>query len=153
MDRRELFAGLGAQARALLAAEGPREETAANLCRLLRERVPHYDWVGFYLVRPGKKLVLGPYAGAPTEHRTIGFGRGVCGQAAEKRETIVVQDVCAESNYLACSTAVKSEIVVPVFKEGELAAVIDIDSHRPAPFTPEDSGFLEQLCAGLGVLF
>jgi GAF domain-containing protein len=128
---------------------------AQAVCDLLRDRVPHYDWVGFYLVDPGspRELVLGPFAGEPTEHVRIAFGRGICGQAAEREETFVVQDVSEQINYLSCSVHVKSEIVLPVFKDGELVGELDIDSHAVAPFTDADESFLEAVCDAVAVLF
>ncbi|RLF89910.1 GAF domain-containing protein [Thermococci archaeon] len=112
-----------------------------RVCELLRE-IPHYQWVGFYLVR-GEELVLGPFSGEPTEHVRIPFGLGVCGRAAKEKRILVVQDVSKESNYLACSPKVKSEIVLPVFKEGEIIGELDIDSHYLSPFSDEDVSFLE----------
>ena len=117
-----------------------------RLCDLLRERVPHYDWFGFYLTVPGRReLALGPFSGEPTEHTRIPFGRGICGQAAEREQTFVVQDVDAVENYLSCSIHVKSEIVVPVFEEDRVVGEIDIDSHVKEPFTESDNLFLEAL--------
>jgi GAF domain-containing protein len=117
--------------------------------------VPHYHWVGFYLVEQleKKELLLGPFAGDPTEHVRIPIGRGICGQAAEGRETMIVQDVSLESNYLACSPSVKAEIVVPILKDGALLGLLDIDSQFKAPFSVEDQAFLEQVCELLAVLF
>jgi L-methionine (R)-S-oxide reductase len=110
--------------------------------------VPYYDWVGFYCVDSSKnELVLGPFVGEPTEHVCIPFGKGLCGQAAERKETVIVQDVTKEPNYLACSPHVKSEIVVPVIKTGRLVGVLDIDSHTRSAFTAEDKRFLEPVCA------
>ena len=125
-------------------------------CVLLAERMPHYDWVGFYLVDPDaeRELKLGPYVGAPTDHVRIPFGRGICGQAAERRETFVVDDVSKESNYLSCSIHVKSEIVVPLFDSaGALVGQIDIDSHTVGAFGEEDREFLEEVCGVLSGLF
>jgi GAF domain-containing protein len=118
-----------------------------QICEILKTGVTHYDWVGFYLVEGCEELVLGPFSGAPTEHTEIGFGQGICGQAAERGETFVVQDVTKEKNYLSCSPTVKSEIVVPIFKEGKLVGELDIDSHEKAPFTQEDEEFLKNVCA------
>lgn len=117
-----------------------------RICHLLKERIGHYDWVGFYISRDGE-LVLGPYVGQPTEHTRIAFGKGICGQVAEKKQTMVIQDVSAEDNYLSCSIDVQSEIVVPVLKDGRFVAELDIDSHSPAPFQDDDRIFLEQVCA------
>ena len=98
---------------------------------MLKGKVEHYDWVGFYLVdeTAAHQLVLGPFVGDLTDHVEIAFGQGVCGQAAEIGQTFVVQDVMAETNYLSCSDSVKSEIVVPIFKDGHLVGELDIDSH------------------------
>ncbi|MGQ9561741.1 MAG: GAF domain-containing protein [Candidatus Oleimicrobiaceae bacterium] len=116
------------------------------ICNLLKEQVRHYDWVGFYLVgNTPDLLVLGPFAGEPTEHVRIPFGRGVCGQAAARKETVVVQDVSQEQNYLACSLHVKSEIVVPLLREGRVLGELDIDSHTLAAFGEHDRCFLEAI--------
>ena len=138
-----------------LVAEAPDRDGALQaVCELLRERVGHYDWVGFYLADGAAgTLTLGPYAGEPTEHVEIPFGRGVCGQAAERRETFVAQDVSKETNYLSCSPAVRSEIVVPVMKAGEVVAELDIDSHVVSPFTPADRALLETVADVVAGLF
>ncbi|MBT4511479.1 MAG: GAF domain-containing protein [Chloroflexi bacterium] len=130
-----------------------REEALQEICTLLRSRVDHYDWVGIYLVKGERSLVLGPYDGAATEHTEIAFGQGICGQAAEREQTYVVQDVNKETNYLSCSVHVKSEIVVPVFKDGQVIGELDIDSHQLAPFTDQEREYLEKLCAMVGELF
>ncbi len=115
-----------------------------DICNLLKENVAHYDWVGFYF-RNGTKeeLKLGPYAGAPTDHTIIPFGKGICGQVAVSNENFVVPDVQAQDNYIACSITVKAEIVVPLFVNGENIGQIDIDSNTPDPFTEADEKFLE----------
>lgn len=125
-----------------------------SICNLLKTEVAHYDWVGFYRVDPAapQELVLGPFAGAPTDHVRIPFGKGICGQAAEREETFVIQDVSQETNYLSCSLHVKSEIVVPVFKNGKIAGELDIDSHQLAPFTAEDQRFLKQVAEAVGTI-
>jgi len=119
-----------------------------EICDLLHRSVLHYDWVGFYLVDPAEErmLQLGPYTGAPTDHVRIPFGRGICGQAADTLNTYVVQDVNKEDNYLSCSPFVKSEIVLPVIKDGVLLGELDIDSHTVSPFTPGDEAFLQRVC-------
>ena len=121
------------------------DELLLEICRLLKEKIYHYDWVGFYLLKQGE-LVLGPYSGAPTEHIRIQVGKGICGQVAEKRKTMIVQDVTTEDNYISCSLDVQSEIVVPVLKDGKFLAELDIDSHSPAPFSQDDVLFLENIC-------
>ncbi|WP_420320432.1 GAF domain-containing protein [Flagellimonas sp.] len=123
-------------------------ESVANrlqaVCTLLRDSVDYYDWVGFYFKNGDKEeLKLGPYAGEPTDHTIIPFGKGICGQVALSNENFVVPDVTAQDNYIACSITVKSEIVIPLFKNGENIGQIDIDSNTPDPFTQEDERFLE----------
>ncbi len=115
-----------------------------EVCELLKAEIPHYDWVGFYF-RNGEKeeLKLGPYAGAPTDHTIIPFGKGICGQVAVSNANFVVPDVAAQDNYIACSITVKAEIVVPLFVNGENIGQIDIDSNTPDPFTEADERFLE----------
>ncbi|MEX2442335.1 MAG: GAF domain-containing protein [Alkalispirochaeta sp.] len=120
------------------------------VCDLLQREVPHYDWFGFYIAVPEERmLVLGPYQGASTDHVRIPYGRGICGQAAERMDTCVVDDVSAQDNYLACSIHVRSEIVVPVFSGDTVIAEIDIDSHTAAAFTGDDRAFLEKLAVSV----
>tara|TARA_R110002051_G_scaffold98438_1_gene168606 strand:- start:78 stop:530 length:453 start_codon:yes stop_codon:yes gene_type:complete len=115
-----------------------------QICELLKESIPHYDWVGFYFKNGDKpELKLGPYAGAPTDHIIIPFGKGICGQVAVSNQNFVVPDVKAQDNYIACSITVKAEIVIPLFVNGENVGQIDIDSNTPDPFTEEDERFLE----------
>ena len=148
------FKTLLAQIRARLAGAGGRDDKLQAICTQLRDTVPHYDWVGFYLVDPEtpRELVLGPYAGAPTEHTRIPFGRGICGQAAATEQTFIVQDVSQETNYLSCSPEVRSQIVVPILKDGQVIGELDIDSHRLAPFSAEDRAFLEAICQAVADL-
>lgn len=121
-----------------------REEKLKNLCQLLQDSVSYYDWVGFYFANhENQTLHLGPYVGAETDHTVIPFGKGICGQVAVSNENFVVPDVAAQDNYIACSFTVKSEIVVPLFVNGENIGQIDIDSHVLNPFTEDDEHFLE----------
>ena len=115
-----------------------------KICDLLKETIPYYDWVGFYIKNGDKEeLKLGPYAGDETDHTIIPFGKGICGQVAVSNKNFVVPDVKAQTNYIACSIHVKAEIVVPLFKNGENIGQIDIDSHTEDPFSHEDEVFLE----------
>ncbi len=115
-----------------------------QICDLLKEKITHYDWVGFYFKNGDRnELKLGPYAGTPTDHTIIPFGKGICGQVAVSNQNFVVPDVKAQDNYIACSITVKAEIVVPLFVNGENVGQIDIDSNTPDPFTSEDERFLE----------
>lgn len=120
------------------------ENRLQAICELLKTTIPHYDWVGFYFKNGDKEeLKLGPYAGAPTDHTIIPFGKGICGQVAVSNQNFVVPDVSAQDNYIACSITVKSEIVVPLFLNGKNVGQIDIDSNTPDPFTEQDERFLE----------
>lgn len=119
-------------------------EKMQHICQTLSEGVDHYDWVGFYFKNGDKReLKLGPYVGEPTDHTIIPFGKGICGQVAESNQNFVVPDVQAQDNYIACGLTVKSEIVVPMFKNGKNIGQIDIDSNTPDPFTEADERFLE----------
>lgn len=120
------------------------DEKLKLLCELLQEKVPYYHWVGFYFANEAHRtLHLKAFAGEPTEHTVIPFGKGICGQVAESNANFVVPDVKAQDNYIACSLTVKSEIVIPLFKDGKNIGQIDIDSHTLDPFTEKDEQFLE----------
>ena len=137
-----------------IASGVPRSEILLRTCKLLKDKVVHYDWVGFYLLdEQGSTLILDAYFGKPTEHTVIPVGKGVCGQVAENKKLKIVQDVSLEGNYIACSIDVQSEIVVPVLKGDKFVAEIDIDSHSPSPFTINDEEFLTSVCQKLSVLF
>ena len=120
------------------------DERLQELCETLKAEISYYNWVGFYFKNGDKnELKLGPYAGEPTDHTIIPFGKGICGQVAVSNQNFVVPDVQAQDNYIACSINVKAEIVVPLFKNGENIGQIDIDSNTPDPFSEEDERFLE----------
>ncbi len=120
------------------------DQRLQEVCELLKENISYYNWVGFYFKNGNKEeLKLGPYAGEPTDHTIIPFGKGICGQVAVSNQNFVVPDVQAQDNYIACSINVKAEIVVPLFVHGENVGQIDIDSNTPDPFTEEDERFLE----------
>ena len=120
------------------------DEKLVQMCHLLHDNIDHYDWVGFYFAnQQTQTLHLGPYVGAPTDHTEIPFGKGICGQVAVSNQNFVVPDVQAQDNYIACSFTVKSEIVVPIFVNGENIGQIDIDSEVLNPFTEADERFLE----------
>ena len=119
-------------------------ELQKSLVQWLDEEVSYYNWTGFYFMNDEKqRLEIGPYVGAYTDHTVIPYGRGICGQVAVSGKTFEVPDVHAQDNYLACSLATKSEIVVPIYKGEDLVGQIDIDSHQLDPFTQEDHDLLE----------
>jgi GAF domain-containing protein len=122
----------------------------ATICHTLVQRMPNYNWVGFYMLdsKDENTLVLGPYVGAPTPHTRIPLNQGVCGAAVSEGKTIVVDDVNADPRYLACSIETKSEIVAPVYVRGKIVGELDIDSHLAARFKPEDRELVEQ-CANI----
>jgi L-methionine (R)-S-oxide reductase len=121
-----------------------RDEKLLQLCHFLQDNIDYYDWVGFYFRNGDKEeLLLGPYAGDPTDHTVIPFGKGICGQVAVSNQNFVVPDVKAQDNYIACSLTVKSEIVIPMFVNGKNIGQIDIDSNVLDAFTERDERFLE----------
>lgn len=127
----------------LNAAEASVDLRLSEVCELLRDEVMYYNWVGFYFKNGDREeLKLRSFAGEPTDHVIIPFGRGICGQVALSNENFVVPDVAAQDNYIACSIDVKAEIVVPLFKDGVNIGQIDIDSHTADPFTERDEEFL-----------
>lgn len=142
-----MFGFLAKRVGEVLESRANRDEKLGTVCRLLKDNVSYYSWVGFYIVDKERKneLVLGPFEGEPTEHTRIPFGRGICGQAAALEETFLVQDVSKETNYLSCNAKVKSEIVIPLFKRGKVVGELDIDSHVLSPFTKEDEAFLKKI--------
>ncbi|MFX1485828.1 MAG: GAF domain-containing protein [Promethearchaeota archaeon] len=146
-EKKSLFKILIQKTVGILNDERGENRKLKEICRLLKDNVTYYDWVGFYSVdRKGEKeLVLGPFEGEPTEHVRIPFGKGICGQAADTEKTYIVQNVKKESNYLSCSPKVKSEIVVPISRGGRVVGEIDVDSHTLSPFTEEDREFLEKI--------
>ena len=147
------FRGLKSKVKSLVDNAQNVEQTLLLICELLKSEIPYYDWVGFYFKNGDKKeLKLGPYAGSATDHTIIPFGKGICGQVAVSNKNYVVPDVKAQDNYIACSLTVKSEIVIPLFVNGENIGQIDIGSNTLNPFTKEDEEFLEFVCAKVAVL-
>lgn len=139
----ERYASLLPQIKALIEGESNLVANLANISAALHEAFGFW-WVGFYLVE-GDELVLGPFQG-PVACTRIGRGRGVCGTAWQKGQTIVVEDVELFPGHIACSSASRSEIVVPMWKEGKVWGVLDIDSEKLATFDECDQEWLEKLC-------
>jgi L-methionine (R)-S-oxide reductase len=130
---------------AIASAPGPKS-AMEQAVRLLKDAIPHYSWVGIYVLE-GNELVLGPYLGKPSPHTRIPLGNGICGAAATEKATIVVDDVNADPRYLACSIETKSEIVVPIMRGRDVLGEIDIDSDQPAAFGARDRALLEPVAA------
>jgi GAF domain-containing protein len=142
-SKAEQYAQLVDQARGLMFGEADRTANAANLSALAYHALPDLNWVGFYFF-DGKELVVGPFQGLPACVR-IAIGRGVCGTAAATRQTQVVPDVEAFPGHIACDSASRSEVVVPLFKGETLIGVFDIDSPKLNRFDDEDRKGLEAL--------
>jgi GAF domain-containing protein len=136
-----LYAELLAQARALFEGERDPGANAANLAALLYHCLPDLNWAGFYWMKEGG-LVLGSFQGLPACVR-IAVGKGVCGTAARDKRTIVVEDVDAFPGHIACDSASRSEVVVPLVHQGKVVGVMDIDSPKLARFDEEDARGLE----------
>ena len=143
-------AALDRAAKAIQETHDGRRASAAAV-GVLKQEMPHYSWVGIYLL-DGNELVLGPFVGKPSPHTRIPLGRGICGAAAAEKTTIVVDDVNADPRYLACSLETRSEIVVPIMSGGEVLGEIDIDSDQLAAFGQEDRTLLESVAALLAPL-
>ncbi len=140
----DFYQGLQAQARALLDGEHDRIANAANLAALVWLAVPDINWAGFYFF-DGQELVLGPFQGKPACVR-IALSRGVCGAAASQGVTQLVPDVHAFAGHIACDAASRAEIVVPLFLDGRLLGVWDVDSPMPGRFDEADRAGMEGLC-------
>jgi len=139
----ELYANLRSQLRSLIADERDFIANAANLSSLLYHSMPDLNWVGFYLHK-NDELVLGPFQGQPACVR-IAIGKGVCGTAAQRRQTIIVDNVHDFPGHIACDTASNSEIVVPIIKDDHLVGVLDLDSPSVGRFDEEDARGLSEL--------
>ncbi len=141
-DKATQYEALLPQLGALVAGEPDLVANMANLAAALRMQF-NFFWVGFYLVQ-GNELVLGPFQG-PVACTRIAWGKGVCGTAWMRGETLVVPDVDAFPGHIACSSLSRSEIVVPIYKQGEIIAVLDVDSDQPDHFDETDVTYLTQL--------
>ena len=146
-DKPADYARLRDELAALLAGERDLIANAANTCALIFDALPDLNWAGFYFLK-GNELVVGPFQGKPACVR-IALGRGVCGTAAVRRRTLLVPDVHEFPGHIACDTASRSEIVVPLLNADALLGVLDIDSPRPGRFDEADARGLE----ALGALF
>ncbi len=144
-----LYDDLLSAAKALVADEPDAVANMANVAALLWQFLPDVNWTGFYRVIGGE-LVLGPFVGRPACIR-IPIGQGVCGMAAESRATQLVEDVHAFPGHIACDGETKSELVVPVTKDGAVVAVIDLDSPSHGRFDEEDRAGIERLAAIMAI--
>lgn len=141
-DKQERYATLIPQIESLVAGETDVVANLSNIAAALKQTM-NFFWVGFYLVKENQ-LVLGPFQG-PIACTRIGFGKGVCGTSWKEKKTILVPDVDAFPGHIACSSASKSEIVLPAFKQGEVALVLDVDSDKLNDFDKTDEHELEKV--------
>ena len=144
-EKPAFYAMLLEQLALYLAGEPDRTARLANASAVLAQAFPQANWVGFYLV-DGDSLVLGPFQGRPAVSR-IGLGKGVCGTAWQERKALVVAEVCRFPGHIACDLNSRSEIVVPLWRDGEIWAVLDMDSALPGHFIEEDRAGLERAVA------
>ncbi len=145
--KEEMYRVLVPQIKSLLEDETDPIANMANVAAALMETF-RFWWVGFYRVMDDQ-LVLAPFQG-PLACTRIGYGRGVCGTAWKEARTVIVPDVDAFPGHIACSSASRSEIVVPIFQGGQVTAVLDIDSDRLSTFDDVDAQYLQQICRLLG---
>jgi len=142
LSKSEAYRSLNVQLAGVLTGERDGLANTANAAALLYQGLPDLNWAGFYFLRDGE-LVLGAFQGKVACVR-IALGKGVCGTAAQRRETVVVPDVHAFPGHIACDAASRSEIVVPLIHEGKLRGVLDLDSPKVARFDREDAAGLQE---------
>jgi len=145
VSKTEFYRQLAQQLEALLAGETDAIANAANTAALLYHTMPDLNWAGFYFLREGE-LVLGPFQGRPACVR-IAAGQGVCGAAAVRRQPVLVEDVEAFPGHIACDSASRSELVVPLLSGDEILGVLDLDSPHIARFDAEDQAGIECVAA------
>ena len=142
----EFYRELASQLTSLLEGESDPIANAANTAALLFQMMANINWAGFYFLRDGKELVLGPFQGLPACVR-IPVGRGVCGTAVEQKHSILVEDVHAFAGHIACDAASRSELVVPLIGKGRILGVLDLDSPAVGRFDAEDQAGVEQIAS------
>ncbi|WP_099367745.1 GAF domain-containing protein [Sphingobacterium sp. 1.A.4] len=146
-DKQTQYENLLPQIKGLISGETNFVANMANICAALKEQF-HFFWVGFYLAE-NEELVLGPFQG-PVACTRIAYNRGVCGTAWAKEETVIVPNVDEFPGHIACSSLSKSEIVVPLFKDGKCIGILDVDSDELADFDEIDSKYLAEILTFLG---
>ena len=144
LTKAERYEQLLPQIKALISDETDTVANLANICAVLKYNMTGFFWVGFYTIKNGE-LVLGPYQG-PVACTRIQLGKGVCGAAALRRETIIVPDVDKFPGHIACSSLSRSEIVIPLYNGDDVVGVLDVDSDELNMFDEIDKKYLEELC-------
>lgn len=145
-DKPMFYRELGVQLEALLSGESDPIANAANTSALMFQMMPDLNWAGFYFLHSEDELLLGPFQGKPACVR-IAVGRGVCGAAVARGESVLVEDVHAFPGHIACDAASRSELVVPLLREGRVFGVIDLDSPLTGRFDTDDQHGIEALAA------
>jgi len=145
-DKSGFYADLAQQLEGLLHGESDAIANAANTAALLFTALPDLNWAGFYFLRKPDELVLGPFQGKPACVR-IAVGRGVCGTAVKERRTMRIEDVHAFADHIACDSASRSELVVPLFRGQSIIGVLDLDAPIPARFDADDQRGIEAIAA------
>jgi len=145
-DKAELYREITLQLEALLAGERDAIANAANTAALLYLSLPYINWAGFYFLRGDDELVLGPFQGKPACVR-IKAGRGVCGTAVARRQSVLVDDVHAFPGHIACDGESRSELVVPLLRDGAILGVLDLDSPLTGRFDAQDQAGVERIAA------
>jgi len=130
-----------------------RDSALEAMVALLQASVPHYDWVGIYILGVDGVLSLGPYRGNPTSTSRVQIDRGICGAAVRQKKTIIVPDVHSDPRYLECTFETKSEIVVPIIAGNAVKGEIDVDSNSINAFVDDDKNLLEEISKKLAPLF
>jgi GAF domain-containing protein len=146
VGKADLYRELAQQLEGLLFGERDPIANAANTSALIYHGLPDLNWAGFYFLKEGGELVLGPFQGRPACVR-IGKGRGVCGAAVERAQPVLVEDVQAFPDHIVCDDASRSELVVPLMRKGAVFGVLDLDSPSPGRFDAEDQAGVERLAA------
>jgi GAF domain-containing protein len=147
-SKEEKYQSILPQIQALLTGETDRIANLANVCAALKEQF-NWFWVGFYLIKEGE-LVLGPFQG-PVACTRIKKGKGVCGSSWEQKQTLIVPNVDEFPGHIACASASKSEIVLPLINNGEIIGVLDVDSEKLAHFDETDAKYLSEILRLLDV--
>jgi GAF domain-containing protein len=145
-DKPSFYRDLAEQLEGLLHGETDAIANAANTAALLYTTLPDLNWAGFYFLRKPDELVLGPFQGKPACVR-IAVGRGVCGAAVQERRTMRIEDVHAFADHIACDSASRSELVVPLFRGQSIVGVLDLDAPIPARFDAADQRGIEAIAA------
>ena len=145
-DKSAFYGDLAQQLEGLLDGESDTIANAANTAALLFTTLPDLNWAGFYFLRKPDELVLGPFQGKPACVR-IAVGRGVCGAAVKERRTMRVEDVHAFADHIACDSASRSELVVPLFRGRDIIGVLDLDAPIPSRFDADDQRGIETIAA------